>query len=53
MERLIGTVRRKCLDKTLLWNERDLERKLMDFNDYYNRARSHDSLDAIDVPKLY
>jgi len=47
VERLIGTVRRECLDKTLFWNERDLERKLTDFKDYYNRYRSHDSLDGV------
>jgi transposase InsO family protein len=34
IERLIGTVRRECLDKTLFWNERDLERKLFDFKRY-------------------
>ena len=44
VERLIGTVRRECLDKTLFWTERDLERKLADFKDYYNRYRTHDSL---------
>ena len=47
MERLIGTVGRECLDKTLIWIERDLERKLTDFKDYYNRYRSHDSLDGV------
>jgi transposase InsO family protein len=28
VERLIGTVRRECLDRTLFWNRGDLERKL-------------------------
>jgi transposase InsO family protein len=47
IERLIGTARRECLDKTLFWNERDLERKLVDFKNYYNRHRTHDALDGV------
>lgn len=47
IERLIGTVRRECLDRTLFWNERDLERKLLDFKNYYNRYRTHDALDGV------
>ena len=31
VERLIGTLRRECLDRTLFWTEIDLERKLLDF----------------------
>ena len=46
IERLIGTVRREHLDQTLFWNERDLERKLLDFKDYYNRHRTHDALNG-------
>ena len=41
VERLIGTVRREFLDQVLFWNARDLERKLADFQTYYNAARSH------------
>ncbi len=44
VERLIGTIRRECLDRTLFWNERDLEHKLIEFADYYNRHRVHSSL---------
>ena len=44
VERLIGTVRREFLDHVLFWNARDLERKLADFQTYYNAARSHASL---------
>ncbi len=47
IERLIGTVRRECLDNKLFWNERDLERKLLDFENYYNRYRTHDALDGV------
>ena len=47
VERLIGTVRRECLDQTLFWNARDLERKLVDFRTYYNRERTHRSLGGV------
>jgi len=43
MERLVGTTRRGFLDHVLFWNARDLERKLADFEVYYNTARSHAS----------
>ena len=41
---LIGTTRREYLDHMLFWNARDLERKLGDFQAYYNEVRSHASL---------
>jgi transposase InsO family protein len=44
IERLIGTIRREFLDNTLFWNVTDLERKLADFQAYYNHHRSHSSL---------
>ena len=44
VERLIGTMRREFLDHVLFWNARDLERKLADFQAYYNTARCHASL---------
>ena len=47
IERLISTVRRECLDQTLFWNERDLERKLLDFKNYYNRYRTHNALGVV------
>jgi len=46
VERLIGTMRRECLDHVLFWNGRDLERKLAEFQAYYNAARSHASLEG-------
>ncbi|MQA28827.1 MAG: transposase [Luteitalea sp.] len=46
VERLIGTRRREFLDHVLCWNARDLERKLADFQTYYNAARSHAALDG-------
>ncbi len=44
VERLIGTIRREYLDHVFFWNARDLERKLVDFANYYNRHRAHHSL---------
>ena len=41
VERLIGTLRRECLDRTLFWTTTDLEAKLLDFRHYYNRHRTH------------
>jgi len=46
VERLIGTMRREFLDHVLFWNARDLERKLAEFQSYYNAARSHAALDG-------
>jgi transposase InsO family protein len=46
VERLIGTMRREFLDHVLFWNARDLERKLTEFQTYYNAARGHASLDG-------
>jgi putative transposase len=44
VERLIGTIRREYLDRTLFWTTADLEKKLLEFRDYYNGYRAHDSL---------
>ena len=41
VERLIGTLRRECLDRTLFWTSTDLEAKLLDFQQYYNEHRTH------------
>src|SRR5262249_12914087 len=41
VERLIGTVRRECLDRTLFWTTADLENKLLDFKTYFNHHRTH------------
>ena len=59
IQRVIGTIRREFLDHTLFWNNVDLERKLADFQTYYNHHRAHSSLGgdtpaefAGDTPKL-
>jgi hypothetical protein len=49
VERLIGTIRREFLDRTLFWNATDLERKLETLRQYYNTHRVHSSLDG-DTP---
>jgi hypothetical protein len=44
VERLIGTIRRECLDRTLFWTAADLDMKLLDFQRYYNGHRAHAGL---------
>ena len=51
VERLIGTIRREYLDHLFFWNAQDLERKLVNFRQYYNRNRVHQSL-AGDTPAV-
>ena len=46
VERLIGTIRRECLDRTLFWTAADLEMKLFEFQRYYNGYRAHAGLDG-------
>jgi hypothetical protein len=41
VERLIGTLRRECLDRTLFSTTADLESKLLDFKTYFNHHRAH------------
>jgi transposase InsO family protein len=45
IERWIGTVRRECLDRTLIVNRRHLERVLPVYIRHYNEHRPHRSLD--------
>ena len=44
VERLIGTIRREYLDRTLFWTTADLEEKLLDFQHFYNGYRAHAGL---------
>jgi len=48
-ERLIGSIRRECLDHVLVLSERHLRRTLTRYFAYYHRARTHLSLDK-DAP---
>jgi putative transposase len=49
-ERLIGSVRRECLDHVVVLGERHLRRILTAYLAYYHRARTHLSLDK-DAPE--
>jgi len=40
-ERLIGSIRRECLDHVLVLSERHLRRLLASYFAYYHRARTH------------
>jgi ankyrin repeat protein len=44
IERLIGTLRRECLDQLFFWTATDLQVKLIAFKDYFNQHRSHSGL---------
>jgi hypothetical protein len=46
IERLIGTIRRECLDRLLFWTAADLEAKLDEFSRYYNEHRTHRGLNG-------
>ncbi len=50
VERLIGTLRRECLDHIVVLNETHLRRLLSEYLIYYHRARTHLSLDK-DAPE--
>jgi len=59
VERVIGTIRRECLDHLIVFNEASLRRTLGLYIDYYHRSRTHLALDkdspeprAVQPPKL-
>jgi putative transposase len=55
IERLIGTIRRECLDRLLFWTAIDLEMKLFAFQDFYNKYRTHSALGGqtpVEAPKF-
>jgi putative transposase len=45
VERLIGSIRRECLDHIIVWNERSLRRTLKDYFAYYQRSRTPFGID--------
>jgi transposase InsO family protein len=49
VERLIGSIRRECLDHVIALNERHLHRILRSYFAYYNQARTHLALNK-DTP---
>jgi putative transposase len=50
VERLIGSIRRDCLDHVVVFDERHLRRVLTSYLAYYHEARCHMSLDG-DAPE--
>ena len=48
-ERLIGSIRRECLDHVIVLGEMHLRRVLKSYADYYNSFRTHRSLNK-DAP---
>jgi putative transposase len=49
-ERLIGSIRRECLDHVIILSERHLRRVLSSYFQYHHDARTHLSLDK-DCPR--
>lgn len=49
VERLIGSIRRECLDHVIVWNESSLHRVLQNYFEYYERSRTHLALNK-DAP---
>ena len=49
IERVIGSIRRECLDHVIVFNEGSLYRHVQSFVDYYHQSRTHLSLEK-DTP---
>ena len=59
VERLVGSIRRECLDHVIVWNQRSLRRTLQRYFAYYERSRTHLALGkdapeprAVEKPEL-
>jgi putative transposase len=50
VERIIGSIRRECLNHVIVFDERHLRRVLSAYFDYHHRSRTHLSLDK-DCPE--
>jgi putative transposase len=50
VERLIGSIRRECLDYVIVFGERSLHRALASYTSYYHNWRTHLSLGK-DAPR--
>ncbi len=48
-ERWVRTVRAECLDWTLIWNRRHLQRVLTRYVEHYNTGRPHRGID-LEIP---
>ena len=51
-ERLIGSIRRECVDHTIALDEMHLRRVLKSYADYYNRASEHPSVYVVEEKRL-
>ena len=57
-ERFIGSLKRECLDQTLILEERQLNRVVQEYVTYYNQDRPHQGIgqkipNRIDLPFPY
>jgi transposase InsO family protein len=43
-ERWVGSARRECLDRTLIWNQQHLLHALREFEQFYNSHRPHQGI---------
>jgi putative transposase len=50
IERFVGTLRRECLDRMLIWNEGHLRGVLREFVNWYNHGHVHQGLKGIPDP---
>ncbi len=50
VERIIGSIRRECVDHVIIFNERHLQRVLREYFKYYHGSRTHLGLEK-DCPK--
>jgi transposase InsO family protein len=50
VERVVGSIRRECLDHVIVFNERHLRHVLSSYFQYYHEARTHLSLNK-DCPQ--
>jgi transposase InsO family protein len=51
-ERLIGSIRRECLDHVVVFGERHLRHALLSYMDYYNPASQHPSVYVIEEKRF-
>jgi hypothetical protein len=48
-ERLVGSIRRECVDHVIVLGEKHLRRILKSYFDYYLGSRTHLSLDGVNI----
>jgi hypothetical protein len=46
-ERFVGTVRRECLDRMLIFSDRQLRHVLVEYERHYNTHRPHRALEQL------